>query len=50
MNESPQIELSRSNLDRLYEILSREVGMDSLDRLFFETAVEKAFGVKLPDE
>ena len=49
MDKNPQLELSRANLDRLYTILQREVGMDSLDQAFFEVAVERAFGVELPE-
>lgn len=48
MDKNPQIELSRANLDRLYSILRDDVGMDSLDKLFFEASVERAFHVKLP--
>lgn len=48
MPENPVLELSRKNLDRFYAILKNVVGFDSLDRLFFETAVEDAFQVKLP--
>ena len=47
---NPTIELSRENLDRLYEIMAREVGMDSLDALMFEAIVERAFKVKLPEK
>ena len=48
--QNPTIELSRENLDRLYLIMSREVGMDSLDALMFESCVERAFGIKLPEK
>ncbi len=50
MEKNPQLELSRANLNRLYEILQREVGMDSLDMAFFEVAVERAFNVELPGD
>ena len=50
MKENPQIELSRANLERLYSILRDDVGMDSLDKLFFETSIERAFHVKLPPD
>ena len=48
MDKNPTIELSRANLDRLYEIMNKQVGMDSLDQVFFEVSVERAFGVKIP--
>lgn len=49
MNENPQITLSRANLDKFYDIMQHEVGMDSLDQVIFESCVERAFGVTLPD-